>query len=226
MNRRPGLIVLALATLAALPAAAQNAANGQTLYMNNCRACHFFPPSGGPDRAAGNPVLIQSAMNRVAGMSFLRGILSDADVRDIAQYLLNPVDTGPPPPPPPPPFEPATPVFDVTDLWWNPQEPGWGLNLIQHATHQVFGVMYTYDTSRRPLWLVMAGGRWNTGLQFEGDLYRTTGPQYDNPSFDAARVRTVKVGTMTVDFNSRDAGTVTLIVEGLRTAKPIARQPF
>jgi len=43
----------------------------------------------------------------------------------------------------------ATPVpaFDYTDLWWNAGESGWGLNLMQHASNVIFGVMYTYDTN-------------------------------------------------------------------------------
>ena len=224
------ILVLALALAAAAPAMAQDAANGQNIYMNICRACHGFPPSGGPDRAGGNPVIIQNAMQRVAAMGFLRNILTDQDVRDVAQYLLNPVATPitppPPPPPPPPPATPATPLYDVTDLWYNAQESGWGLNLIQHSSQVVFGVMYTYDASRRPLWLVLPGGRWNTPTQFEGDLYRATGPQYNNPTFDPNRVHIVRIGTMTLDFSSRDTGTVTLIVDGLRTIKTIGRQPF
>jgi cytochrome c553 len=218
-----GLLLLALALLAAAPAFAQNAANGESLYMSICRACHGFPPSGGPERAAGNPALIQSALNRVPAMAVFRSVLSDSDIRDIAQFLLDPTNPNPPPPPPPP---PVIPTYDLTDLWWNPQEPGWGLNLIQHSpSNNVFGVLYTYEASRRPLWLVMAGGRWTTTLQFEGDLFRTSGPHYNQP-FDPTRVQAVKVGTMTIDLNGRDSGTVTYFVDGLRVAKPIQRQPF
>ena len=215
--------------LAALPALGQNAANGQAIYMNICRACHGFPPCCGPDRAGGNPSLIQNAINvRVPAMGFLRGVLSNADIQDIAQYLLNPTSTPDPPPPPPDPGPPtpAIPDFDYTDLWWFAQESGWGLNIIQHASHVIFGVMYTYDASRRPLWLVMPGGTWTTGNHYEGDLYRTTGPQFNSPTFDPARVSVVKVGTFAFDFNGRNAGTFTYTVDGVRTAKPITRQPF
>ena len=118
------------------------------------------------------------------------------------------------------------PTYDVTDLWWNPPEPGWGLNLIQHPNNVVFGVMYTYDVSRRPLWLVMPGGQWLTSLQYEGDLYRVTGPQYIQPSFDPSRVHLEKIGTMRIDLTGRDFGTLTLLIGGVRTAKSITRQPF
>jgi mono/diheme cytochrome c family protein len=56
------LRVAAIAALAgALPAAAQNVANGQAIFHNICIHCHGFPPSGGPERAGGNPALIRAA---------------------------------------------------------------------------------------------------------------------------------------------------------------------
>jgi hypothetical protein len=221
------LALLLLAAALAGPAVAQNVANGQSLYMGICRACHGFPPSGGPDRAGGNPALIQNAINgRVPAMGFLRGILGNQDIADIAAWLLNPAGDPPPPPPPPPPAQPAVPAFDFTDLWWNPAESGWGLNLIQHPTHVIFGVMYTYDVNRRAAWFVLPGGQWTTPLRYEGDLYRATGPQYNAPAFDAARVRVVKVGTFAIDFSGRDAGTFTYIVDGVQVSRPISRQPF
>ncbi len=72
----------------------------------------------------------------------------------------------------------ALPDFDVTDLWWNPGESGWGMNLTQHPSGQVFGVWYTYAADSGPLWLVMTGGAWVTSRTFTGALYRTSGPAY------------------------------------------------
>ena len=227
--RSLGRVALAVAAFCVLPAAAQDVANGRSIYMGICIACHGFPPGGGPDRAGGNPALIQNAINgRVPAMGFLRGVLSASDINDVAQYLLNPTSTPdpPPPPPPPPPPAPAVPDWDVTDLWWNPAEPGWGLNLIQHATHQVFGVMYTYDVTRKPLWLVMPGGTWIASNRFEGDLYRVTGPQFNAPTFDPNRVDVRPIGTFRLDFGSRDSGTFSYTVSGVTYAKPITRQPF
>ena len=41
------------------------------------------------------------------------------------------------------------PFADFTDLWWGgPSESGWGLNLIQHPSNQIFGVWYTYERGR------------------------------------------------------------------------------
>ena len=30
------------------------------------------------------------------------------------------------------------PSCDYTDLWWNPAESGWGLNIVQHPTRNIF----------------------------------------------------------------------------------------
>src|SRR5687768_18290346 len=80
--------VLALAGLAALPASAQNIANGQQLYDSICRVCHGFPPAGGPERAAGNPLVIRNAINGgVPTMSFLGSLLTQQDIADIAAWL-------------------------------------------------------------------------------------------------------------------------------------------
>ena len=221
------LLALAAAILASPAAHAQNVANGQAIYMSICIACHGFPPSGGPERAAGNPSLIRDAINgRVSAMSFLRTFVDDADIRDIAEWLRNPVTTPDPPPPPPPPPPPAVPAFDFTDLWWYEAESGWGVNIIQHPSNIIFGVIYTYDASRRAMWFFSSEGRWNSPTQYAGDLYRAYGPSFNTPTFDSQRVGIVKIGTFQLDFGGRDSGTLTYIVDGVRVAKPITRQPF
>ena len=120
----------------------------------------------------------------------------------------------------------AIPSHDYSDLWWNASEPGWGLNLIQHASHAVFGVMYTYDENRKPLWLVMPGGSWTTASSYSGNLYRVTGPAFSAATFNPASVYVRPVGTATLDFSGRDSGTFTFSVDGRQVAKQITRQPF
>lgn len=120
----------------------------------------------------------------------------------------------------------TTPALDATDLWYNPSEDGWGLNLTQHASGQVFGVWYTYTAARRPLWLVMPGGAWSSnGTVFTGQLYKVAGPSYAgtfNP--DLVSVRTV--GSMQITFNGNDNATFLYTVDGVTGTKVIQRQPF
>ena len=216
-------MVLLLAAAAAGPALSANVAHGDALYHSFCAPCHGFPPFGGPETAANNPSKIQGAINGgVPAMSFLRTALSSADIGDIAAYLGN---LSAPPPPPPPTTPPAiAPAFDFSDLWWNPNESGWGLNLVQHATNQVFGVMYTYEAPNRPLWLVIPGGTWTSGLQFTGTIYRVNGPLVS--AFDPAKVNVKAVGTATIVFSDRDNGVFSFTIDGVQVSKTITRQPF
>ena len=209
---------LLAAGFAATPAAAQSAANGQQLYEGYCLVCHGSPPVGGPERAAGNPTLIRNAINGVVpAMVFLRSIVTDANINDIAAYLLQLSNPNPPS---------TVPAFDYTDLWWDPAESGWGLNLIQHSSNVVFGVMYTYEAPNRATWLVLPGGAWSSPFVYSGAIYRVTGPALNNPTFNPALVGVNQVGLATLTFTDRNNGTFAFTVDGVRVTKTITRQPF
>ena len=215
-------LALAVLFLASGAALAQNVANGLGLYQQYCQACHGMPPVGGPDRAANNPGMIRNAIaNKVPDMRSL-GFLSDANLADIAAWIAS--LGGPPPPPPPPPNVPPAPDRNYTDLWWGGEnESGWGLNIIQHATNQVFAVMYTYDANRRATWFVVPGGAWTSTATFTGALYRVTGRPYSQ-AWAPSDVK--QVGTATFTFFDGSNGTLTFSVDGTTVTKPMARQPF
>ena len=212
-------ILFAVAVSWSLPAAAQSVSNGERLYNNICRVCHGFPPAGGPERAAGNPALIRNAVNGgVPTMSFLGSILQPTDYADIAAYILS--LSNPPP-------ENPIPAFDYSDLWWGGiEESGWGLNLIQHPSNKVFGVMYTYEAPNRPLWLVIPDGTWLSATIYEGAIYRVAGPAFNAATFNPNNIRVRQVGTARLSFSSRDNGTFIFTVDGVQSTKTIARQPF
>ncbi len=77
----------------------------------------------------------------------------------------------------------SVPAANYSDIWWNPNESGWGVTFTQHPTsNQVFAVWYTYDPRAadsaspgnfKPLWLVMPGGQWATPTHLTGDVYVT-----------------------------------------------------
>jgi lysyl endopeptidase len=120
----------------------------------------------------------------------------------------------------------TTPALDATDLWYNPSESGWGLNLTQHASGQVFGVWYTYASTGRPLWLVMPGGAWSAnGTVFTGQLYKVAGPSYAG-TFNPNLVSVRTVGSMQITFSGNDNATFLYTVDGVTGTKVIQRQPF
>ena len=114
---------------------------------------------------------------------------------------------------------------DYTDLWWNPGEPGWGLNLIQHPSRLIFGVWYTYGADGKRTWFVLPSGSWTSANTYTGSLYATSGPNLVQP-FDAAKVSVQPVGTATLTFSDANNGTFEYAVNGTSGSRAITRQPF
>jgi cytochrome c553 len=210
-------IVLTAMALAWAPARAADVAHGETLFRSYCVPCHGFPPGGGAQFGANNPQRITAAIGGVVpAMTFLRTVLTAADIGDIAAYLGSLSAPATP--------AAIVPAFDFSDLWWNPDESGWGLNLVQHASNNVFGVMYTYEAPNRPLWLVIPGGTWTSSLVFTGSIFRVTGPLAS--AFDPAKVNVTPVGIATLTFSDRDNGVLSFTLNGAQVTKTITRQPF
>ena len=219
-------LVLAVALATALPTLAQNAAHGQSLYDSICRACHGFPPSGGPEFTANNPSLIITALSVVGQMRQFASRITAADAADISAYIASLQsgsggtmtggggNTNPGPP---------KPAFDYTDLWFDPLESGWGLNVVQHASGNIFAVIYTYDVPERPMWFVMPGGSWSASNIFTGALYRVTGSPAST-AFKAGSV--IEAGAATFTFSDATHGSVTYTVNGAQVTKSIQKQPF
>lgn len=127
------------------------------------------------------------------------------------------------------PFGSGAPAWgtDVTDIWWNPNESGWGLTLAQHGNN-VFGVWFTYDANGQPLFVVMPGVTFNAANSFSGELFTTRGPYYGAP-FNASLVQVNPAGNATVDVQSI-LGQRRLrfrpFIFGSAVDKEVQRQPF
>jgi lysyl endopeptidase len=112
--------------------------------------------------------------------------------------------------------------IDYTDLWWNPAESGWGLNLIQHPSGIIFGVWYTYDADGKRTWFVLPSGSWTSANVYTGPLYATAGPAFNGP-FDPLQVRRNLVGAATLTFSDAANGTFAYSVNGVSGVKSITR---
>jgi murein DD-endopeptidase MepM/ murein hydrolase activator NlpD len=119
-----------------------------------------------------------------------------------------------------------TPVPNYTDLWWNPVESGWGVNL----THQgdiVFATWFTYDTDRGGMWLVMSEARLQTDGSYAGTIYRATGtPLAQINGTQAANLPLPVVGTGSFRFTTNQRGTFSYTVNGITQQKAIERMVF
>ena len=78
----------------------------------------------------------------------------------VTQILPPPTPPTPPAPPTPPtpPTAPGTITDHLQDMWWaGSAENGWGMSLVQH-NDTLFGALYIYDRTGKPIWVVMPGG--------------------------------------------------------------------
>jgi lysyl endopeptidase len=109
------------------------------------------------------------------------------------------------------------------DLWWNPAEPGWGINL----THQgdiLFATLFTYDESGKGLWLVMSRGERIADGLYIGELLAVAGPPFNASPWRPVTV--TRAGTLTVQFTRGNAATITYTLNGQLVVKNIQRQVF
>jgi hypothetical protein len=113
------------------------------------------------------------------------------------------------------------------DLWWNPAESGWGINLT-HQGEVIFGTLFTYATGGQGLWLVMPAGRRQSDGSFLGELYRTTGPAFNAIPFPPITypANYTTVGTMRLRFQDGERGTLDYTVNGTQVVKQISRFVF
>ena len=110
---------------------------------------------------------------------------------------------------------------DVSDLWWNPSESGWGMQLVQEANY-VFATVFIYGPDGRPTWItgeLTASG----GSVFTGPLYVTTGPWFGG-TFDPNAVGTRQAGTMTFALRAAGTGVLDYSVDGVSVTKEVQRE--
>ncbi len=115
---------------------------------------------------------------------------------------------------------------NFSDLWWNPTESGWGINL-QHQGDTVFATWFTYDSDGSGMWLVMSNGERVGTSTFQGTLYRTRGTPFNQINgTPAVEFPLQAVGSATLNFSSANAGTFSYTVNGVSGSKPIQRQVY
>jgi hypothetical protein len=117
------------------------------------------------------------------------------------------------------------PIVDHTDHWWNPQESGWGMSIMQHANGQLFAVWFVYNNANQAVWYTLQPGQWTDFKTFTGTVYKTTGPYFGGP-FDPHQVGVTQAGSGTLSFDSPSTGTFTYTVDGVSASKTITRLQF
>ncbi len=124
----------------------------------------------------------------------------------------------------------AMPAFagQYTDLWWNPNESGWGMNLVQED-ESAFLTLFVYGPDGKPTWYVSSDARVTAysgaaGLPlFHGGLYKTEGPWHAGP-FDPTQVRVTRVGDVWLEALAKDRLNLWYRVDGITVSRELRRQ--
>jgi hypothetical protein len=124
-------------------------------------------------------------------------------------------------------FGERTSLANYQDLWFDPREPGWGLN-VTHQGALVFATLFTYDDAGMDLWYVMSSGERQPDGSYLGRLYRTRGPAFDAvPWIPLAAGDLTDVGAMRLRFVDGANGTMHVALEGRpEVQKAISRMIF
>ncbi|HXF77645.1 MAG TPA: hypothetical protein VN598_02190 [Usitatibacter sp.] len=123
----------------------------------------------------------------------------------------------------------ATPFSsDTSDLWWNPTESGWGMNVIQQGGIQ-FVTLFVYGADGKATWFVgpdtVFQATSNGTAMFTGPLYQTTGPAFAG-AFDPHAVGVRQVGNVTITLTTLVSGSVSYSVDGVTVVKQVQRQTW
>ena len=110
-------------------------------------------------------------------------------------------------------------VVNMTDLWYDPADTGWGV-FLDHQGTSLFAAMFLRDASGAPQWFVMSDGRRQGDGTFSGALYRTSGP------LASAVANAQAAGTFTFAPASRDSATLSYVIDGATRMAPVTRQVF
>jgi len=113
---------------------------------------------------------------------------------------------------------------NYTDLWWNANESGWGVNF-SHQGDVVFATWFTYDATGKPRWLIAELRKGAVGT-YSGPVSTVTGPPFDTLSWNGNQVVETQVGTASVTFTDGNAATFAYTVSGTSRSKAVTRQVF
>src|ERR1700674_1392109 len=75
---------------------------------------------------------------------------------------------------------------DYTDIWYNPNESGWGVNVVQSDTF-MFLTFFIYGADSKPTWFT-GQVTLDASTNFNGTLFATTGTYYILPWAGASAV--------------------------------------
>jgi hypothetical protein len=116
-----------------------------------------------------------------------------------------------------------------SDLWFDPQQPGWGVSIVQQL-ETAFVTLYVHGPDGKPTWYVASEAHvtaYGAGALpiFRGTLYRTEGSWHAGP-YEAANAKLIPVGEVHLETLAKDRMRVHYSVDGTNLVKEITRYTF
>jgi hypothetical protein len=105
---------------------------------------------------------------------------------------------------------PAVPAYrNLSGNWFDPSDPGWGVNVVQGDSGAVFALWLSYQGPENsvsgqflpPVWVVMPSARWLSPTHVRGLLYKTGGSGF-NVEFDPSKSTVNAAGYLSLEFTS------------------------
>ncbi|HVO88711.1 MAG TPA: hypothetical protein VMV45_09225 [Casimicrobiaceae bacterium] len=119
--------------------------------------------------------------------------------------------------------EATTSSVEITDMWWNPSESGWGMNVV--AQRDIgFATFFVYDQNQNPVWYTAQLSR-QPGDIWSGPLYATKAPWFGGP-FPPNSVTVRQAGTATFTLVDLNAATLSYSVDNTTVTKSVQRQTW
>ena len=119
--------------------------------------------------------------------------------------------------------------MDASDLWWNANESGWGVNVVQQGA-TLFLTFFVYDAGGNAAWVVAPSTNLTSApatmpAAYSGPLYRTTGPFFGG-TFNPSNVGISQVGSATFTLTDVNSATLTYSVDNVSVTKSVTRQTW
>lgn len=125
------------------------------------------------------------------------------------------------------PAKSTTFTTDASDLWYNPNESGWGVNVI-HQRDILFLTFFVYAQNGSPVWYSVSDAQYQgstaTGAAlFSGGLYQTSGPWLGAATFNPTTVGYRQVGNASFSLDTITTATLSYTVDGVVVQKSLRR---
>ena len=113
------------------------------------------------------------------------------------------------------------------DLWWNPDESGWGIN-ISHQGDVMFATWFIYGANSQPTWIFLSNAKRSgtLGNTFIGEIAQAISgsPFSAVPFVPSTSANFRPVGSAKFVFSDSRTGSLEYAIDGVTVIKQITRQ--